>query len=367
MGILQLRNHIPICGASNREPVDGTESPMRVSLGFEPAWYHQRCNVYFSQRWHEDPFYRYSNLLRVKADLVKRFPTVPYWDLAREDDLASISSCYGVCIIPQLFGIPVRYAPDRWPTFESGAKLSVRSIEALRMEDLLASPFMEDLLIQMDTMESEWGKIHGYPNLQGVLNNAFHIRGQEIFTDMLDRPEFVHRFFALICDVMIEFAKILQEKQRQSGFYIDQFSVSNCVINMISPDMYREFVLPYDKKISLCFERFGVHTCEWDVTPYIEAFKEITKLGHLDMGMQSDMKRVKETFPNIRRAVLYNAVKLQDADLEEIKRDMEKIYLELAPCDIVMADIQASTSDSRVNELLAICHNLESDTGSKLA
>ena len=78
------------------------------------------------------------------------------------------------------------------------------------------------------------------------------------------------------------------------------------------------------------------------------------------MGMQSDMKRVKKTFPDIRRAVLYNAVKLQDAAIGEIRRDMEKIYRELAPCDIVMADIQASTPDTRVNKLLKICHELES-------
>lgn len=359
VSVLQLRNHIPICGASNREPADGTESPMRVSLGFEPAWYHQRCSTDFSERWHKDPYHRFEGLKQAKTELIKRFPTVPYWEFSREDDLASISSCYGVCVIPQLFGLPVRYAPDRWPTFESGPKLSVSAIEALCMDELLSSPFMEELLMQMDTMESEWGKIHGYPNLQGVLNNAFHIRGQGIFTDMMDRPEFVHRFFSLISDVMIEFARIIQQRQCQSGFLINQFSVSNCVINMISPEMYRDFVLPYDKKFALSFERFGVHTCEWDVTPYIEAFQDIPKLGHLDMGMQSDMKRVKETFPNIRRAVLYNAVKLQDADLEEIRRDMEKIYLELAPCDIVMADIQASTPDSRVNELLAICHELE--------
>jgi len=38
---------------------------------------------------------------------------------------------------------------------------------------------------------------------------------------------------------------------------------------------------------------------------------------------------------------------------------MEKIYNELSPCDIVMADIEATTSDQRVNKLLQICGNLE--------
>ena len=56
---------------------------------------------------------------------------------------------------------------------------------------------------------------------------------------------------------------------------------------------------------------------------------------------------------------MYSPVRLQEANLDEIKKDMKKIYNELSPCDVVMADIQATTSDERVNELLNICNNLE--------
>jgi hypothetical protein len=50
MSILRLRNHIPISGPVRREPADGTETAMRVSLGFEPAWYHRRCGVDLDER-----------------------------------------------------------------------------------------------------------------------------------------------------------------------------------------------------------------------------------------------------------------------------------------------------------------------------
>jgi hypothetical protein len=60
--IRKLRNHIPISGPARREPADDTESAMRVSLGFEPAWFRQRCGVDFSERWHTVPFYRYETL-----------------------------------------------------------------------------------------------------------------------------------------------------------------------------------------------------------------------------------------------------------------------------------------------------------------
>ena len=358
--ILQLRSHIPISAPARREPADGTESDMRVSLGFEPAWFHKRCGIDFSERWHKDPYYRYESLRMMKAELVEAFPTVSYWDLSYEDDLATISGCYGAYVVPKVFGIPLRYAADRWPVFDPEKKLSVKEIERLDGEKLLEGPFVEELFQQMDIIESEWGKIQGYVNWQGVLNNAFHIRGQDIFLDIYDKPEFVHRFFSSICEVMIRLAKMVQERQRKSGFYIDQFSVSNCTVNMVSPEVYREFVFPYDKRIALSFERFGVHTCNWDITSYIELLKELPNLGYLDMGMMSDMAKVRKMFPGTRRAVMYSPTKLEDAPLETIRGDMVEVYHELAPCDIVMADIQASTPNGRVNELLEICRDLES-------
>lgn len=176
---------------------------------------------------------------------------------------------------------------------------------------------------------------------------------------MVERPEFVHQFLSLITEVMIQVAQRVQERQRQSGFAINQFSVSNCVMNMISPRMYKKFVFPYDTKIAGNFERFGVHTCNWNVTPYLKVLSQLPNVGYLDMGMMSDMRKARDMFPDARRAVLYSPVKLQDASLDEIRTDMATIYNELAPCDVVMADIQATTPDQRVKDLLYICREFE--------
>ena len=363
MSILKLRNHIPISAPARREPADGTESAMRVSLGFEPAWFHRRCGINFSENWHMNPYYRYKSLQRMKKELVKAFPTVFYWDLSRDDDCATVSGCYGAYVIPHLFGIPLIYASDQWPNLKDGEKLSVQEIERLDASKILSGPLVEELFKQMEIIDSEWGMVHGYLNWQGILNNAFNIRGEEIFLDIYDRPDFVCRFFSVICEVMIRFGKMVQEKQRESGFYINQMSVSNCVVNMISPEQYREFVYPYDRKIAESFERFGVHTCNWNITPYIDVLRELPKLGYLDMGIMSDMPKVKRLFPDTRRAVMYSPVTLHDESIEIIKRDMENIYRELSPCDVVMADVRWDTPDEKVNELLEICRGLESGEG----
>ncbi len=359
MKYCQLRNHIPIAGPARREPADGTESDLRVSLGFVPAWYRQRGDVDFSERWHTDPYYRATTLKQMKAELLKAFPSAG-WDAARNDDLTTISGCYGSYMIPNMFGIPLRYTEDRWPQLHP-QKLSLQEIEQLTSASILNAPIVENLFRQMDIIAREWGLIHGYMSWQGVLNNAFNIRGQEIFVDLVERPDFAHQFFSLIADVMIQIAQSVQRRQRESGFNINQFSVSNCVMNMISPRMYTQFIFPYDKKIAKSFERFGVHTCNWNVTPYLKILSNLPKLGYLDLGMMSDMRKARAMFPETRRAVLYSPVRLQDASVGEIRVDLGRIYREFAPCDVIMADIQARTPDHRVHELLNICRELESE------
>ena len=350
--IPKLRNHIPIGGLSTREPADGAEGSFRVSLGFEPAWYHQRCGVEFTARWHEDPLHRAGMLRGMKAELKRAFPSVPYWDSGNRE--GTLSGVYGIGLVARAFGMSLVYAPDRWPILDPAGRLSAREIERLEADRVLESAAVEDLFRQMDVIEREWGAIAGYPNWQGVLNTAFHLRGPEIFMDLYDRPELVRQFLGVIAEVMIRLVRRVEERQRASGFEINLLSVSNCVMNMLSPEHYREFVQPHDRRIAESFERFGVHTCEWDVTPYIEVLSELPNLGYLDMGMVSDMARVRRVFPDTHRAVLYSPIKLQEASLEEIRRDMEKIHRDLGPCDLVMADVQVSTPDERVNALLDI-------------
>jgi hypothetical protein len=362
MSVLQLRNHIPISGPARREPADGTETNLRVSLGFEPAWYHQRCAIDFSEPWHQDPYLRHASLVKMKAELHRAFPMVAYWDPARNEDIWTLSGCYGAYIIPQVFGCRLRYAPDRWPVIIERPRLSLEDWAAVQVEEVLEHPFVAELFGQLDTIEAAAGKIHGYLSWQSVINNAFNIREQTIFTDMLDQPELTHRFLTLICDVLIALAQRVQERQRRSGFNIDQLDISNCVMNMISPRTYRNFIFPYDARIAGSFARFGVHTCNWDVTPYLGELSRLPKVGYLDMGIMSDMRKARQIFPEARRAVMYSPVRLHDAPLEEIRADMQKIHAELSPCDIVMADIQAQTPDRRVIDLLEICRELEQTT-----
>ena len=106
--------------------------------------------------------------------------------------------------------------------------------------------------------------------------------------------------------------------------------------------------------LSKKYERFGIHNCNWDITPYIKVYRSIKKMGYVNMGINSDMKRAIEVFCDVRRAILYSpAVAIEKKPVDEIRKDIEKIYNELAPCDIVLADIvENNTPDLKVIKII---------------
>ena len=357
MNQYMLRNHIPISGPATREPFIGDEPDLRVSLGFIPRWYHERLSIDFSEKWHTDPLYRYETLVKMKTCLQELFPLAPNFKTAFdnrgiETTCATISGVFGIKLIPMVYGLDVKYTSDDWPDNRTGQFLSKEQLMNLEPFDVSRTPVMVQLMKQMDVIEENFGPIHGYLNYQGILNVAIKLRGTEIFTDMIDDPDFAHHLFGHIANTIMQVSKTVQKRQRESGFDIDLLSMSNCVMNMISPELYREFVLPHDLALSKEYRRFGIHTCNWNITPYIGVLREIDKMGYIDMGMTSDMKRVKAVFPDARRAVFYPPMELEQKSIKEIEKDMEKIVQELSPCDIVMADVTNTTEDQKVRAFL---------------
>jgi hypothetical protein len=52
---------------------------------------------------------------------------------------------------------------------------------------------------------------------------------------------------------------------------------------------------------------------------------------------------------------MYTPMDAANKTLPEITTDFERIAREYAPCDIVIADVEAGTPDARVLELVELC------------
>jgi len=342
-----LRSFIAPGAPATRAPCDGTESEMRVEFGFTPRWYRERCGIDFSERWHLDPLYRRETVVIMREELNRRFPSLRLGGENPEEAPATLDGIHGALTVAMLFGVLGEYYPDNWPA-ALHQFLSEKQVAALDVPNLPDVPLFAQLLDQMDLIEREFGRIEGYINWQGVLNNAFRLRGEDIFVDMVANPSLAHHLFEVIARTMIAGMRHVYGRQRDTGVVVRHATVSNCMVNMVSADQYRDHLMPYDQMISDAFEHFGIHNCAWNVDPYIEDYARIRTLGYIDMGLQSDLARVKTLCPDTRRAVMYTPTGLADKTLDEIRADLVRVRRELSPCDIVMADNDHDTPDERV-------------------
>jgi Uroporphyrinogen decarboxylase (URO-D) len=354
----QLISYIALGAPATRRSASGDLPFLRPEIGFTPKWYHQALGIEFGEKYHTDPIFRKLMVQQMREEVDRRFPGNRIGKMVFEaPPLDLLTGVYGACTIASMFGVPIRYDKEQWPTSEH-FELSDEAMMQLKPINPETNPFFQDILDQVERIASTEGNVIGFVNWQGVLNNAQRLRGQQLFLDMLVDTEMTLNLLECVTTTMIDAARMLQKRQKATGFHYSFFTVSNCLVNMIQPELYQEYILPFDKRIAEEFGVIGIHNCAWDATPYLEDYASIPKVGYLDMGLDSDLGRARNLFPDTRRSLMYTPMDLANKSLKEIRRDLEGIALNYGPCDLVAADIEAGTPDQRVSEFLQMCEQL---------
>jgi hypothetical protein len=355
----QLISYIAPAAPATRRPATGDEPFLRPEIGFTPNWFRTATGIDFGTKWHNEPAYRRQMLPVMYNEIKRRFPGTSIGgidNLEKPPDL--LTGTYGCVSVAAIYGVPIVYAEDNWPNCKH-SYLNDDELDNLEPPDLERNPFFQELMAQVDWIASNEGRIEGFINWQSVLNNAYRLRGEKIFYDMIDSPQRCCRLFDCICTTMIDAAKSIHKRQLQSGVKIDFFTVSNCMVNMVSPEHYSDMLLPFDQKIAETFGCIGIHNCAWNADAYIDDYASIPNVGYIDMGIESNLVRARKVFTKARRALMYKPTDLVNNSPEMIEADIEKIATEYAPCDIVVGDIEADTPDVRIMEFLKLCDRID--------
>jgi hypothetical protein len=359
----KLISYIAPAAPATRRWASSDEPFLRPEIGFTPKWYHEALGIDFDERWHTEPAYRKSTIIEMRAELQRRFPNTSIGRIDQPDSpLDLLTGTFGACTVAAIYGIPIRYEKDKWPTCEA-LYLTDEQVDNLISPDLETNLFFNQLLSQVEWIAQEEGKVEGFINWQGVLNNAQRLRGQQLFLDLYENPERAKHLFQCVCTTMIDAAKIHHNRQQETGVKTGFFTVSNCLVNMLSSEFYHDFLLPFDKDIAKSFGCIGVHNCAWNADPYLESYSQIPHVGYIDMGMDSDLKKTRELFSETRRAIMYTPMDVANKTSEQIQYDLERIADEYGPCDIVAADIESDTPDKKVLEFIRFCEQISMRLG----
>jgi hypothetical protein len=356
--IPQLISYIAPAAPATRRPADGDEPFVRPEIGFTPAWYRQHLDIDFGEAFHADPAYRREAVITMRELLRSRFPGTRIGRADSPDEpLDLMTGVFGACSVAAIYGVPIVYAADNWPNCEH-QYLSDDEMDRLEPPDLNTNLHLQRIIEQVDWIAASEGLVTGYVNWQGVLNNAQRLRGQQLFFDTVDHPDRARHLFGCITTTMIDAAKRLHARQRRSGFNVEFFTVSNCMVNMISPRQYADLLLPFDRLIAKAFGQFGIHNCAWTADPYLDHYATVPHMGYIDMGIESDLRRARDLFPHARRAIMYTPMEVANKSLDNIHEDFRRIAAEFGACDIVIPDIEAGTPDDRIMAAVELCRSL---------
>ena len=344
--ISPLFPYIPFASALvwNRAPAG--PPPVTIHVSFSPDWFAARMGLDLGSRWHHDPVYRRESFVAMARALNAEWPRLRLGGepQAIRGGLSQIHTCAPVAA---LFGQEVVYAKDAWPE-NARRRLDDDEADALEAPDFTEGAVFADLMRQMDVIEAQWGAVDGELNYQGVLNTAFRLRGEQIFTDMVAAPGRAHHVLDVVCETTMRFADEIYARQDRSGVRKDYFVTSNCVVNMISESHYREFVMPYDRKLSEHYAGFGIHNCGWKVDAYARAYSEIRPLDYLDFGIQSDLALCADLFPGTTLTVILNPEDVIGKTREQVRAVLQRLHDTLGSCRIILGSLDGRTRSEEV-------------------
>jgi len=228
--------------------------------------------------------------------------------LAFEDDtVPSVRVEFGTAQIPAAFGCPLHLSELNPPACGGHILQTAEAVDALEMPSVTAGWFgkFEEWVAIWNENKPDWVK-WTVPDIQSAFNSAHLIRGNDIFSDFYDTPELVERLLDKVTDYMVEITRHVRRVMGAEPGWIHDWGcywkgaarISNCSMQMISPELYRQYVMPRDRRF---FEAIGggrMHYCGKS-RAVIDEFLTMPNISGLDVDSTlHDFWQVCESAPN---------------------------------------------------------------------
>lgn len=195
------------------------------------------------------------------------------------------------------FGAPVKYregqVPDTEPILAGNDKERIFGFEAGRP---LENPFVKDVFRRWEDLKEEARRASGrgielevQPPLfgfDGELTIATALRGAELYTDFYEDPGYVRRLLGFIHDAAVVRNRAVAGALGRKAFEGASGSHADDSVQLISREMYREFVLELHRKWYAQWSERGphsIHLCG-DATRHFRTLHEELNVCTFDTG-----------------------------------------------------------------------------------
>ncbi len=230
--------------------------------------------------------------------------------------LMNARSNYGTGIMSSLFGAEMFFMDEALNTLPTTRPL--KGVDAICAALDAGVPDMRAGLggkvLDMGRRFAEAGKrypkigryVHVYhPDLQGPMDVCELLWGSGIFLDLFDHPNLVHSLLRLVVETYSQFMREWEKivPRRSDGLAVHWGMLHRGTIMLrddsamnLSPEMYDEFIKPYDQQLLDAFGGGAVHSCGRG-DHYVESASSVKGLYAVNLS-QPHLNNMETVFSN---------------------------------------------------------------------
>ncbi len=345
---------------------------MKYDITFHPSWWHENAGIDFTQQFFDDPEYRMEADIKMRRTLYEHFGDLGIGEKdPQKRPLLGTDLLAAGYLLSELMGCGIRYQADNSPQVEC-MDLDEDSIDQIQVPDLDTSEVWQRTQKQIDYLLEKYGHVETYVNLQGIQNIAMDIMGQELMVSYYTAPEEINGLLEKITKMSIEVGKRFKALSNDVSGGVtaivrqtvpECYLTSNCSVEMISNDLYEEFLLKYDQELANAFGNFGIHHCGKSMEHVVEGYSKVKGLTFAEVGAFSDIKTVRSHLPGIFLNARYSPVRLMNASKEdifsEVKYLAENGQENGQKISVSCVGIDNHVSDTQIRYFLEACRSVE--------
>ena len=260
---------------------------------------------------------------------------------------------YSLDFVPHLLGVPLT-------TYDGGGftptPLSEEAVQALKPVKFENTAMAEWIVRRYEKLKARYGCAVSSIALEGPLNLAYRIRGEEFFVDMYENEELAHHLLNVITETTMDIYRF-----QAKLFGMESYTIANCLAStMLSPSNYAEFGLPYDQRLAeMSLELTGkvkavrMHHCDAVIDKFIPHYAAISQLTQVEARTTSDYGLIRTCLPDTTMSAIVNCKALATKPISELlKEDIEPALREDITESIDMWSFSVETSPERLKDIL---------------
>ncbi|MFC1650604.1 uroporphyrinogen decarboxylase family protein [Candidatus Latescibacterota bacterium] len=331
-----------------------------VEIVFHPNWWHNEAGIIFDRGYYFDPVRRVEDEKRMRRVLWERFGEFGCGEESPLDEpvIGPVHLAAGY-MLSSLWGCELDFPVDSSPVVIPRT-MTAGELLAKDVPDPDENREFEDLFKLIGALKEKYGYVSGDINWNGVQNLALDLMGENVFLAYYDDPSAMHTIYERITKNLIEILNMIKKETGTTSITVNRSIQnvdptinlhSNCSVQMISNELYEEFLLPCDIMLSENLQPYGIHHCGNNMHNVAVGYSKVKEACFFDVGWGADIAFCRKMIPDAFFNVRLSPVKIKSCTPDEVEADMVSLLEntgDLSKVGICCINMDYGTPDENV-------------------